>query len=217
MSQKSSSMKVCNTSRFAVLDLTSNNANNKVTPKHADAKKRDQTRSNKESGDRMENTGRIGGTFNVSQNAEFLQNRISVFERLWAEKEAEIATLPDLTINITLPSGDIKQGIANKTTPLDIAKQISQGLADSVVISKVLLLNNTNDDGLVACDEDEDAVKAAPDHTANADAGELWDLNRPIPGDCNMTLLKFEDPEAKTVFWHSSAHVLGAAIEAVYG
>ena len=29
--------------------------------------------------------------------------------------------------------------------------------------------------------------------------GELWDLNRPLVGDCKMTLLKFDEPEAKTV------------------
>jgi len=46
---------------------------------------------------------------------------------------------------------------------------------------------------------------------------ELWDLNRPLVGDCKLTLLKFDDPEAKTVFWHSSSHVLGAAIESVFG
>jgi len=30
-------------------------------------------------------------------------------------------------------------------------------------------------------------------------------------------LLKFEDPLGKQTFWHSSAHILGASLEAVYG
>lgn len=47
--------------------------------------------------------------------------------------------------------------------------------------------------------------------------GVLWDLDRPLEGDCNLELLKFDDPEATAVFWHSSAHILGEAMERVYG
>lgn len=44
---------------------------------------------------------------------------------------------------------------------------------------------------------------------------ELWDLDRPLEQDCTLSLLKFDDPEAQAVFWHSSAHVLGEAMERV--
>lgn len=47
--------------------------------------------------------------------------------------------------------------------------------------------------------------------------GEVWDLDRPLTRDCNLKLLKFDDPEAKTVFWHSTAHILGEAMERIYG
>lgn len=47
--------------------------------------------------------------------------------------------------------------------------------------------------------------------------GELWDVDRPLETDCTLQLLKFEDPEAQAVFWHSSAHILGEAMERVYG
>lgn len=47
--------------------------------------------------------------------------------------------------------------------------------------------------------------------------GELWDVDRPLEGDCSLQLLKFEDPEAQAVFWHSSAHILGEAMERCYG
>lgn len=47
--------------------------------------------------------------------------------------------------------------------------------------------------------------------------GELWDLDRPLEGDCSLSLLKFDDPEAQAVFWHSSAHIMGEAMERVYG
>merc|ERR1712117_516251 len=47
--------------------------------------------------------------------------------------------------------------------------------------------------------------------------GELWDLDRPFEGDAKLELLKFEDEEGQYVFWHSSAHVLGEAMERCYG
>lgn len=47
--------------------------------------------------------------------------------------------------------------------------------------------------------------------------GVLWDLDRPLEYDCKLELLKFDDPEAQAVFWHSSAHILGEALERVYG
>ncbi|GAB0094486.1 Threonyl-tRNA synthetase [Sergentomyia squamirostris] len=45
----------------------------------------------------------------------------------------------------------------------------------------------------------------------------LWDLDRPLEENCKLQLLKFDDPEAQAVFWHSSAHILGEAMERIYG
>jgi threonyl-tRNA synthetase len=47
--------------------------------------------------------------------------------------------------------------------------------------------------------------------------GELWDLERPLEGNCRLELLDFEHPEGKKVFWHSSAHILGEAAERRFG
>lgn len=47
--------------------------------------------------------------------------------------------------------------------------------------------------------------------------GSVWDLMRPLQGDCALQLLSFDDPEGKETFWHSSAHVLGQALELEYG
>ncbi|ORE09732.1 threonyl-tRNA synthetase [Rhizopus microsporus var. microsporus] len=47
--------------------------------------------------------------------------------------------------------------------------------------------------------------------------GDLWDLTRPFEKSCNLQLLDFENDEAKKVFWHSSAHMLGEACERHYG
>uniref|UniRef100_A0A8D2KZ13 threonine--tRNA ligase n=1 Tax=Varanus komodoensis TaxID=61221 RepID=A0A8D2KZ13_VARKO len=47
--------------------------------------------------------------------------------------------------------------------------------------------------------------------------GELWDLDRPMEGDSTLELLMFDNEEAQAVYWHSSAHVLGEAMENYYG
>ncbi len=45
---------------------------------------------------------------------------------------------------------------------------------------------------------------------------ELWDLNRPIEMDATIKLNKFDDPDGKHAFWHSSAHLMAEAIESLY-
>lgn len=46
--------------------------------------------------------------------------------------------------------------------------------------------------------------------------GEVWDSNRPIEQDAQVKLLTWNDPEGKATFWHSSAHLLAEALEALY-
>jgi threonyl-tRNA synthetase len=46
--------------------------------------------------------------------------------------------------------------------------------------------------------------------------GEIWDLTRPIGNDSTLKLHKWEDPEAKHAFWHSSAHLMAEALESLY-
>ncbi len=46
--------------------------------------------------------------------------------------------------------------------------------------------------------------------------GNLWDIARPIHEDATIKLHKWEDPEGKHAFWHSSSHLLAAALEELY-
>ena len=46
--------------------------------------------------------------------------------------------------------------------------------------------------------------------------GEVWDLTRPIDRDASIKLYKWDDPEGKHAFWHSSSHLLAEALEALY-
>ena len=45
---------------------------------------------------------------------------------------------------------------------------------------------------------------------------ELWDLGRPIEEDATIKLNKWDDPDGKHAFWHSSAHLMAEAVEAIF-
>lgn len=46
--------------------------------------------------------------------------------------------------------------------------------------------------------------------------GEVRDLSRPINTDASIVFHKWEDKEGKQTYWHSSAHLLAEALEALY-
>jgi threonyl-tRNA synthetase len=46
--------------------------------------------------------------------------------------------------------------------------------------------------------------------------GEVWESNRPIHQDSEVKLLTWNDDKGKSTFWHSSAHLMAEALEALY-
>lgn len=90
------------------------------------------------------------------------------------------------SITITLPGGATKPGVAYDSTPYSIAHSISPSLAKNAIIAKV------ND--------------------------ELYDMNRVLENDCTLEIITKvnDDADIQHVFWHSSAHVLGQALEIEY-
>jgi threonyl-tRNA synthetase len=46
--------------------------------------------------------------------------------------------------------------------------------------------------------------------------GEVWDMTRPLTGDCTFKLLTWDDDLGKNTFWHSSAHLMAEAVESMY-
>lgn len=46
--------------------------------------------------------------------------------------------------------------------------------------------------------------------------GEVWDANRPLSTDVSLKLLTWNDAKGKSTFWHSSAHLMAEALEALY-
>ncbi len=45
---------------------------------------------------------------------------------------------------------------------------------------------------------------------------EIWDVTRPIYTDAKINLHKFDSNEGKHAYWHSSAHLMAEALEALY-
>lgn len=43
-----------------------------------------------------------------------------------------------------------------------------------------------------------------------------WDISRPITEDATIRLFKWDDPEGKHAFWHSSAHLLAEALQELF-
>lgn len=46
--------------------------------------------------------------------------------------------------------------------------------------------------------------------------GETTELNRPIEQDATLTLYKWDDPEGKHAFWHTSAHLMAEALQELW-
>ncbi|MCM1176421.1 MAG: threonine--tRNA ligase [Clostridium sp.] len=94
-------------------------------------------------------------------------------------------------INITFPDGSVK-AYENGVTGYEVAKSISPRLAAEVLAATVV----TKDDA--------------------TGKGTTYDLNRPINEDVAVRFHKWDDAEAKHVFWHSSSHLMAEALEALY-
>ncbi|MFM2226429.1 MAG: hypothetical protein RJA07_2631 [Bacteroidota bacterium] len=92
-------------------------------------------------------------------------------------------------MKITFPDGNIRE-YESGVSAMDIAKSISPKLAEQVIVAKV--------------------------------NGKVQDATLPINTDVSIQLLKWKnnddtlDKDAKSTFWHSSAHLMAEAIEAYF-
>jgi threonyl-tRNA synthetase len=90
-------------------------------------------------------------------------------------------------INITFPDGSRREYEA-PVTAMAIAESISPRLAGEVLAAKV----------------------------SDSHGDRVQDLQTPINEDSTVKLLKWDDDDAKAVFWHTSSHLLAEALEALY-
>jgi threonyl-tRNA synthetase len=47
--------------------------------------------------------------------------------------------------------------------------------------------------------------------------GQLWDLERPIDFDCELKIVKLEEPEAAEIYRHTMSHIMAQAVMRIYG
>ena len=156
---------------------------------------------------------RIGGTFTPQADPDWLKERSAMLDGI-AQRNAELmAKVAKPDISVTLPNGAQCPGQAYVTTPLDIATSISKGLAQAVVVASVKYSKRYEGVATIV-----DVAMGDEDEAEEVDAEwESWDATRPLEGDCQLQLLKFDEPQGKEAFWHSSAHILGQALESTCG
>lgn len=97
-------------------------------------------------------------------------------------------TTQDIQLQVALPDGSIREYPAG-SSGLDVALGISEGLARNVLAAKV---NGKVQDATLPIDVPADG--------------------KPV----SVQLLTWNDLEGKSTFWHSSAHLLAEALEALY-
>jgi len=162
-----------------------------------------------------EGAERIGGAFTPAADPAWIKTRESVLDEIAARNAAASASLKKEPIVITLPDGKQINGTAWETSPLDVATGISKGLAQACVVARVQFTRRLKgiEAGVVKVADDPDGDEG----DAASSEWELWDMPRPLEGDCQLQLIKFDSDDGKQVFWHSSAHILGEALESLYG
>ncbi|BCS24595.1 threonine--tRNA ligase THS1 [Aspergillus puulaauensis] len=120
---------------------------------------------------------------------DFMVERNNLFEQLWQEHLEEVKNKPHSEINVTLSLGDGNTSVIPAKAWETTPAQLLKHVPKEVSAEVVI---------------------------SKVD-GQLWDLGRPLEGECTVSYVPFSDPEGREVFWHSSAHCLGEACECEYG
>lgn len=92
-------------------------------------------------------------------------------------------------------------GFSHITSPIEIAKalKISNALAAKIIYST----------------PQEEKILSADESLYEKEDYLIYDLNRPLEASCSLAFVNFDDSIGKKVFLHSSAHILGFALEKV--
>ena len=91
-------------------------------------------------------------------------------------------------MQITLPDGTARS-LPDGATGRDLAESISMGLARAALAVEV---------------------------TAPGETPEVRDLDRPLPDGATVSILTWDAEGGRQAFWHSSAHLMAEALEALY-
>jgi threonyl-tRNA synthetase len=126
----------------------------------------------------------------VTEPPAFLTDRMAFFDELVERRRAEAAARnEEISVTVQRP-GEPEPAVVKGLAG------ILTGLDVAKAISKDIL---------------NDAI------TVRLNGETVWDIARPLEASCELEFVGFDDPAGKHVFWHSSAHVLGQAMERVCG
>uniref|UniRef100_A0A665VSX6 threonine--tRNA ligase n=1 Tax=Echeneis naucrates TaxID=173247 RepID=A0A665VSX6_ECHNA len=132
--------------------------------------------------------GDSGGRAELSPPPQYIDERLGLYEKLKAEHEALLAERAAKSSRaIKVTLPDGK--VVDAESWKTTPYQVACGISQGLADNTVIAKVNNS----------------------------VWDLDRPLEDDCSLQLLKFDDEEAQAVYWHSSAHILGEAMERVYG
>lgn len=123
----------------------------------------------------------------VAQKRPYYEKRVRMFEQIRARQAAALEAAREAAVPI------------NVILPDGSVKEGIKGVSTPMDIAKSI-------SGSLA----KKTVVADVD-------GQPWDLLRPLEGDCTLKLFAFSDVEGRDAFWHSSAHLLGQALELEFG
>ncbi|XP_026198891.1 threonine--tRNA ligase 1, cytoplasmic [Anabas testudineus] len=160
----------------------------KMSELQVDERKKGAAESSKDGGKKKGKSGDSGGRSEMSPPPGYIDERLNLYKKLKAEHDALMA-----------------ERAAKDSRPIKVT------LPDGKVVEAESWKTTPYQ---VACG----ISQGLADNTVIAKVNNgVWDLDRPLEDDCSLQLLKFDDEEAQAVYWHSSAHILGEAMERVYG
>ena len=158
---------------------------------------------------------KIGGEFTKQENAPFIKERAEIWDKFYSAQEEKNKSLPQEKIKIILQDGREVEGISNVTTPYQVAeKHTKKSELKEFLVAKVIYSKKISETQVVNVEDEQQEENCSEKPKENF---ELWDLYRPLIGDCKIEFCNFETKEGKNTFWHSSAHLLGSAIENLFG
>ena len=123
---------------------------------------------------------------------DFIERRNELFDKLKRQHHSEILEKEKTEIDVVLDLGLDKQGKPR------VAMSVTAKAWESTPGSFLKHVDK---------DISSDVV------IAKVNGKELWDLDRPLEYECQVSYVPFSSVEGRNVFWHSSAHVLGEACE----
>ncbi|XP_076587806.1 threonine--tRNA ligase 1, cytoplasmic [Chaetodon auriga] len=162
----------------------------KMSELQVDAQKKGGTESGKDGGKKKAKNaaGDSGGKAELSPPPQYIDERLTLYTKLKAEHEALMAERAAKNSRaIKVTLPDGK--VVDAESWKTTPYQVACGISQGLADNTVIAKVNSS----------------------------VWDLDRPLEDDCSLQLLKFDDEEAQAVYWHSSAHILGEAMERVYG